>query len=64
MDGNKSNLVLCGFTGEWIDKSFSIELCILIPNTVEEYQRFFVSKEEFIKTIDKSMPLHPNIFDD
>ena len=64
MDGNLNNKVVCCFCGESL---FLKDAAVLTaqPNfESDEMQQLFCHKNHLVERVDKSIPLHPDFFED
>jgi|GEM_PF-1991954 len=56
--------VVCCFCGETLLLKDAVILSIQINIQIGETQQLFCHKNHFIALIDKSIPLHPDLFDE
>jgi len=66
MDGqfNKNTEVTCCFCGKSLFVKDAIVLNVQPSIESDEIQTFFSHKEHFVERIDKSIPLHPDFFEE
>ncbi|OIN56675.1 hypothetical protein BLX24_23910 [Arsenicibacter rosenii] len=66
MDGqfNKQSEVICCFCGKGLLVKDAVILNVQPNIESEEIQNFFSHKKHFTELIDKSIPLHPDFFED
>lgn len=66
MDGqfNKNSEVICCFCGKSVDVKDAIILNVQPSIESDEVQNFFSHKKHFTEKLDKSIPLHPDFFDE
>ncbi len=64
MDGNLNNKVICCFCGEEILLEEASILTIQPNIKSEEKQNLFCHKNHLVERIVKSIPLHPDFFED
>lgn len=64
MDGNLINKVMCCFCGGELLLEDAAILTIRANIKSEEMQDIFSHKKHLVEKIDKSIPLHPDFFDD
>ncbi|MGB4415797.1 MAG: hypothetical protein WBI53_13055 [Paludibacter sp.] len=64
MDGNLNNNVICCFCGEELPFEEAAVLTIQPNIKSEEKQNLFCHKNHLVERVIKSIPLHPDFFDD
>ena len=66
MDGqfNKNSEVICCFCGKSVFVRDAVVLNVQPNIESEEIQNFFAHKEHFAEKIHKSIPLHPDFFEE
>ena len=66
MDGqfNKNSEVICCFCGESLFLKDAVVLNVQSSFESDETQSFFSHREHFVEKIVKSIPLHPDFYDE
>ena len=55
-------MVMCCFSGEWIEKEIAVKIALVIPNS-DETQTLYAKKVELLRRIRHDIPLHPDLMD-
>ena len=64
MVGNYNTKLVCCFCGETVSSNEAVFINIFPSVEIDEEQKLFSHKKCFVKTIHKSIILHPDFFDD
>jgi predicted protein tyrosine phosphatase len=62
MDGNEENMVMCCFSGEWIEQKSAVTIVLFIPHS-DETQTLYAKLTELKRVVLPEIPLHPDISD-
>jgi len=63
MKKKKMNSVMCCFCSESLNFENAVQLSIIVDNESNEVQGLFCHKECIDKVLHKSVPRHPDLFD-
>jgi hypothetical protein len=63
MVGNYNTKLVCCFCGDTVSSKEAVFINVF-PIEINEEQKLFSHKKCFLKTIDKSIILHPDFFED
>jgi hypothetical protein len=55
-------MVMCCFSGGWIEQEIAVRLVLFFPNS-DESQTLYAKKEELVKRMHHDVPLHPDLMD-
>lgn len=55
-------MVICCFSGDWIEQENAVRLVLFIPHS-DETQTLYAKKEELVKRLNSDVPLHPDLLD-
>jgi hypothetical protein len=64
MVGNYNTKLVCCFCGETVSSNEAVFINVFPSVEKDEEQKLFSHKKCFVKTIHKSIILHPDFFDD
>jgi hypothetical protein len=64
MVGNYNTKLVCCFSGETVSSNEAVFINVFPSVEKDEGQKLFSHKKCFVKTIHKSIILHPDFFDD
>ena len=56
--------VICCFCGKCMEREKAVELSIWTEEMEDESQALFAHKDCFVNSIDSSVPLHPDLYDE
>lgn len=55
-------MVMCCFSGEWVEQEIAVKIVLFIPNS-DETQTLYAKRQELVKRIRHDVPLHPDLMD-